>query len=116
MQTINVVYGGEDTRSLQYQSDKPVSVSGDNNSTTLHFIFPEGYTEYDKTVIFDVRIYDEDANFVYAQYPLDANDDLLLPIELTQAGKGKTVQFKLKMTGQQYTEQSLGLAITFSRM
>lgn len=116
MQTINVVYGGEDTRTLQYQAEKPVSVSGDNNSTTLHFIFPEGYTEYTKTVIFDVRIRDEDANMIYAQYPLDNNDDLLLPLELTQAAKGKCIPFKLKITGNDYTEQSLGLGINFSRM
>lgn len=51
-----------------------------------------------------------------AEYPLDENDNLLLPLELTKAGRGKTVQFKLIIKGTDYTETSLGLAIKFSRM
>lgn len=56
MQTINVLYGGEDTRSLSYQSEKPHCVKGDNNSTTLHFIFPEDYSSYQKKIVFDVKV------------------------------------------------------------
>ena len=269
MQTINILYGGEDTRSLRYLNAKPVSVSGDENSTRLHFIFPEGYTDYEKSVFFDVVIDEgsidpgpapweediahltlvkqynlqtvtlqiavddweeitEDDKTIYqyttvvvpqsgqgiqyaepdaiisarggvklisitpvsgeesytcifrtsvtpvttltvdiiifgdeitgengmstedlisalmrdlnqrliaaeqqiqgrtlirkipiikrAEYPLDENDNLLLPLELTKAGRGKTVQFKLIIKGTDYTETSLGLAIKFSRM
>lgn len=269
MQTINILYGGEDTRSLRYLDAKPVSVSGDENSTRLHFIFPEGYTDYEKSVYFDVVIDEgsidpgpapweediahltlvkqynlqtvtlqiavddweeitEDDKTVYqyttvvvpqsgqgiqyaepdaiisarggvnlisitpvsgeeaytcifrtsvtpvttltvdiiifgdeitgengmstedlisalmhdlnqrliaaeqqiqsrtlirkipiikgAEYPLDENDNLLLPLELTKAGRGKTVLFKLIIKGTDYTETSLGLGIKFSRM
>lgn len=269
MQTINILYGGEDTRSLRYLDAKPVSVSGDENSTRLHFIFPEGYTDYEKSVFFDVVIDEgsidpgpapweediahltlvkqynlqtvtlqiavddweeitEDDTTVYqyttvvvpqsgqgiqyaepdaiisarggvkllsitpvsgeeaytcifrtsvtpvtsltvdiiifgdeitgengmstedlisalmqdlnqrliaaeqqiqgrtlirkipiikrAEYPLDENDNLLLPLELTKAGRGKTVPFKLIIKGTDYTETSLGLSIKFSRM
>lgn len=269
MQTINILYGGEDTRTLQYLNARPVSVSGDENSTRLHFIFPEGYTDYEKSVFFDVVINEgsidpgpapweediahltlvkqynlqtvtlqiavedweeitEDDKTVYqyttivvpqsgqgiqyaepdaiisarggvnlisitpvsgeeaytcifrtsvtpvttltvdiiifgdeitgedgmsvedlisalmrdlnqrliaaeqqiqgktlirkipiikrAEYPLDKNDNLLLPLELTKAGRGKTVPFKLIIKGTDYTETSLGLAIKFSRM
>ena len=56
MQTINILYSGEDKRRLSYQSEKPCCIKGDNYSTTLHFIFPEGYTQYSKKIVFDVKV------------------------------------------------------------
>lgn len=115
MQRITVVYGGEDSRSLMYQSEFPVVIGGDDNSTLLHFSFPQGYESLTKVVIFDIRIHDDNGNYIFAEYPLDNNDDLLLPSELTSAGRGRTGNFKLKVYGENYVEQSKQLGITFGR-
>lgn len=57
MPTATVLYGGSDTRLLKYQTSVPVCHKGDNNSTILHFVFPDGYTDYLKKIKFNVKIY-----------------------------------------------------------
>ena len=95
-------YQGAQTRLLLPKVKDVAGVIGDNNSTRICFKLPRCYVGWAKYIEFDCEV-EREGEFVHPAYLLDENDSFTIPIEITEAAKGKEVAYNLKLVSQDGT-------------
>lgn len=119
VQDVTVIYGGGETRTLQYKDKKPVCVSGDANSTRLVFDIPSEEMQYTVYIEFGIRIpgTNDPYTLVTPFYPLVFDTELQkytheIQQEITSNAQNAFVPFALKFfDGEEMVEMSLPLGL-----
>ena len=92
---IRKTYIGSDTRRLLPEKVEFAGVSGDNETATLIFEFPETYADYDKYIEWNIEIPFPDSKKTFKPlYPL-TDDSFVIPRRLTKVCNGLDVDFNL---------------------